>query len=80
MRELRMMFALAVSLLAIAAPAKAPKGQMSDAEYIAQALSAAPKAVAKGAAVVRVENDGTMRTLREGNNGFTCMIMGTDKM
>ncbi len=53
---------------------------MSDAKYINDALSAAPAAVAKGATVVRFENDGSMRTLRSGNNGFTCMIMGTDKM
>lgn len=60
--------------------AKAQPGQMSDSGYITQALSAAPKAVASGAAVVRVEKDGSMRTLRAGTNGFTCMIMGTDKM
>ncbi len=53
---------------------------MSDSEYIAGALSAAPTAVAKGATVVRVEADGSMHTLRQGTNGFTCMVMGTDKM
>jgi hypothetical protein len=79
-RELRILFVLAVMLVAVAAPAKPPKGEMSDSEYIAQALSAAPKAVAKGAAIVRVEKDGTMRTLRKGDNGFTCMVVGTDKM
>jgi hypothetical protein len=36
--------------------------------------------VAKEAAVVRMEEDGSMRTLRAGKNGFTCMVMGTDKM
>jgi hypothetical protein len=77
---LRTIFAVAVSLLAIAASAKAPQRELSDAEYTAQALSAAPKAVANGAAVVRVEKDGSMRTLRAGKNGFTCMIVGTDKM
>ena len=78
MRTLTTIFAVAVSLFAIAATAKAQQGQMSDSEYIAQALSAAPEAVAKGAAVVRAGKDGSMRTLRDGNNGFTCMIMGTD--
>jgi len=72
--------AATVSLFAIWAPANAEHQQVSDAEYTVQALSAAPEAVAKGAAVVRVEHDGTLRTLREGNNGFTCMIMATDKM
>ena len=80
MRTLTTIFAIVVSLLAIAATASPQQGQMSDSEYIAQALSAAPKAVAEGAAVVRPDKDGSMRTLREGNNGFTCMIMGTDKM
>jgi hypothetical protein len=58
----------------------AQEAQMSDAEYTAEALSAAPAAIAKDAAVVRVGSDGAMRTLRKGNNGFTCLIMGTDKM
>jgi len=69
-----------VAIFAIAVPAKAPLGQVSDADYTAQALSAAPAAVAKDAAVVRVDKDGSMKTLRSGKNGFTCMLMGTDKM
>ena len=58
MRTLTTIFAVAASLFAIAATAKAQQGQMSDSEYIAQALSAAPEAVAKGAAVVRAGKDG----------------------
>ena len=50
------------------------KGETSDAPYIAKALSAAPPAVAKGAAVARLDKDGNMQTLREGKNGFTCMV------
>jgi hypothetical protein len=80
MRALKTIVAVAASLCALVAVAKPQKGQMSDAEYIAQALSAAPQAVANGAAVVRLEKDGSMRTLRAGKNGFTCLIMGTDKM
>lgn len=60
--------------------AAAQEAKISDAEYTKQALSAAPASVAKGATVVRMESDGSMRTLRKGNNGFTCVIMGTDKM
>ena len=67
-----------VSVVAIFA--KPQKKEMSDAEYIKQALSAAPKAVAEGAKVVRLLNDGSMKTIREGGNGFTCMVMGTDRM
>jgi hypothetical protein len=52
---------------------------LSDADYARQALAAGPEVIANGAAVVRPEHDG-MRTLREGTNGFTCLIMGTDRM
>ncbi len=74
--------AVVVSLLAVAIAlmAQVPKKQISDAEYTAQALSAAPKAIAVKATVVRMGDDGGMRTLRAGKNGFTCMVMGTDKM
>ena len=73
---------LAVAAVAffIAARANTPQKQSSDSEYLAQALSAAPEAVAKGAAVVRFDVNGSTRTLRAGDNGFTCMVMGTDKM
>jgi hypothetical protein len=80
MRTFKIIFAGVVLLLLIRAAANAQQKQMSDTEYMAQALSAAPRAVAEGAGVVRVDNDGSMRTLRAGKNGFTCMIMGTDKM
>src|SRR2546430_3740783 len=56
------------------------KAEISDSAYTAQALSAAPKAIAKDAGVVRMGADGTMKTLRESKNGFTCMIIATDKM
>jgi hypothetical protein len=80
MRAFRTIVAVTVSIIAIPATAEAQQKRMSDSEYIIQALSAAPKAVAKEAAVVRVGKDGSMRTLRTGTNGFTCMILGTDKM
>jgi hypothetical protein len=50
-------------------PAKAP----TDASLIASAMKAAPPSVAKGATVVAMNADGTMRTVRKGTNGFTCM-------
>jgi hypothetical protein len=89
MRTSRILFAVAISL-ALASFLFAQdktsgkmmhkKAEMSDAAYTAQALSAAPKAVAKEAGVVRMEADGKMKTLRESKNGFTCMIIATDKM
>ena len=74
---------LALSLLALTgfAPAQemakmAPKKTgSSDASYTAKALAAAPKAIAKDAGVARFEKDGTMKTLRESKNGFTCMVI-----
>jgi hypothetical protein len=45
----------------------------TDAQLIASAMKAAPPSVAKGATVITMEADGTMRTLRTGTNGFTCM-------
>jgi len=55
--------------------AAAQQGQTSDAEYVKRAVSAAPKTIGEGAAVVRMQADGSMRTLRAGKNGFTCMVM-----
>ncbi len=80
MRALRTMSQIAVSLLVIAAAVQAQKAELSDAAYIKQVVSAAPKAVGDGAAVVRMEKDGKMRTLRAGDNGFTCVIMGGERM
>ena len=40
---------------------------------VASAMAAAPEAVARNAAVIASNPDGTMRRLREGTNGFTCM-------
>jgi hypothetical protein len=56
------------------------KSNTSDAQYIAKALSAAPAAVAKHATVVKMDESGKMTTLREGKNGFTCMVAGGNKM
>src|SRR5947209_8616931 len=76
MPTLRTGFAVPLLLILIATLVSAQKTGPSDAEYIAQALSAAPEAVAKAAAVVRMEKDGKITTLREGKNGFSCMVIG----
>lgn len=44
-----------------------------DKELIASAMSAAPEAVARNAAVVVMDEQGQMRTLKEGTNNFTCL-------
>ena len=51
----------------------AAQASKSDEELIANAISAAPEAVAQDAAVMAVDAQGQMRTLREGTNNFTCM-------
>ncbi len=45
----------------------------TDADLIASAKKAAPASVAKGATIVAMAADGTMRTVRKGTNGFTSM-------
>jgi hypothetical protein len=77
---LKTFLAVAISVFAVAATTNAQQRRMSDSEYITQALSAGPPALAKDAAVVRMESNGSMHTLRAEKNGFTCMIMGTDRM
>jgi hypothetical protein len=65
---------LSLPFAAMAAdPPKKEAPKLSDAQLIASALAAAPAGVAKGAKVVAMDAKGNMRTLREGNNGFTCM-------
>jgi hypothetical protein len=53
--------------------AQAPKPAPSDAQMIASAMAAAPASVAKQATIVAMDANGSMRTLRTGTNGFTCM-------
>jgi hypothetical protein len=57
-----------------AAKPAAKKAGSSDAAYIAKALSAAPASIAKEAGIMKTEKDGSMKTLRESKNGFTCMV------
>jgi hypothetical protein len=71
---------LSLSLLMVAGIAEGQKKSSSDAQYIAEALSAAPKMIAKDASVVRIEKDGSMTTLRQGKNGFSCMITANNRM
>jgi len=90
MRTLRILLAVAVSLVfttSFVAAQEKPMGKMapkkaelSDAQYTAKALSAAPKGVAKDAGVARFDKDGKMQTLRESKNGFTCAVMAGNTM
>ncbi len=49
-------------------------GAMSDSDYMAKVMTAAPASVVKGATIVQMQKGGTMRTLQTGSNGFTCMV------
>lgn len=68
-----------LSLLAIGAMcivggiASARPSAANDAPLIRSAMSAAPATVARRAAIVASNSNGSMRTVRRGNNGFTCM-------
>lgn len=70
-------FGLTIAVLIFVAPINIqaqPVGAMSDSDYIAKVMTAAPASVVKGATVVQMQKDGTMRTLQTGSNGFTCMV------
>ena len=71
---------LSITALALIITAVSRTQQTAESEYIVQALSAAPDAVAKGAAVIRLEEDGSKHQLRAGVNEFTCMMFGEDKI
>jgi hypothetical protein len=45
----------------------------TDKQLIDSAMRAAPAKVAAHASIVAAQADGSMRTVRAGNNGFTCM-------
>lgn len=40
---------------------------------VASAMSAAPAAISQDATIIQAQADGSMKTLREGNSGWTCM-------
>ena len=63
---------LTVAVLAVTLPA-AKLARAGDSELIKSAESAAPAAIAAGAAIYAVGADGKMKTLRKGTNGFWCM-------
>jgi hypothetical protein len=67
--------ALWLATLASASGKQAISGHASasDQRLIDSALRAAPRALAAHAAVSAAQADGSMRTLRKGSNGFTCI-------
>ena len=56
-----------------AASSEPPSALTGDAAIIASALDAAPPTIGKDAEVATMTSDGSMRSVRVGSNGFTCM-------
>lgn len=54
-------------------PGEAAAPSAADGQLVASAMQAAPRRVAEHATIVAAQADGTMRTVRAGDNGFTCM-------
>lgn len=54
-------------------PASTVLATTDHSDPIASAMSAAPAAVGRNATIVAMAEDGSMKTLREGSNGWTCM-------
>jgi len=79
-KALPLAFALSIAPLTLTAckpvaeQEKAPAPAASEASSpIESAISAAPRAVGTTATIVAFDPDGSMKTLRQGTNGFTCM-------
>src|SRR5262245_61571400 len=64
---------LMVALTSTTALAQTSKPSKGDEKLIRNAMSAAPKSVAKDATIVAMNEKGEMRVLRKGSNSFTCM-------
>ncbi len=62
------------SLIPIASDVQASGAQSEGVSDIDWALSAAPPAIAAEAAVVNTGDDGKVTPLREGRNGWTCIV------
>ena len=71
--RLVLLSAAATLAFAGAAWAQRTSGSRGDAALIRSAMSAAPPAIARGATIVAMGADGSMRTVRSGTNGFSCM-------
>jgi hypothetical protein len=48
-------------------------GHKSDQQLIESAMKAGPPSISAKATIVAMNADGSLRTLRKGDNGFTCM-------
>ena len=77
-----LLLAAGTFLLASCEQARAPRpaaervdaaAKVDHSDPIASAMAAAPAAIAKDAMIIQASADGSMKTLRPGSNGWTCM-------
>lgn len=69
--------AMVISLVAVPGTIWAqqqPAGS-TDSDYIAKIMTAAPGSVVRGATILQMQKDGTMRAVQTGTNTFTCMVL-----
>ena len=64
------------SLLGSVSVAHAQHAMVSDEELLSKLKDAAPAHVLEHATVMNMAPDGTMKVIRDGNNGWTCMDPG----
>ncbi|HET6307659.1 MAG TPA: hypothetical protein VFG12_10765 [Rhodopila sp.] len=71
---MRVVFAVAcaTTVLGAAAHAQQTPNTASDQDYMKRVMTAAPPQIVEQATVVRMD-EASMRTLRQGSNGWTCM-------
>jgi hypothetical protein len=73
LRALSIGLVTVVALVGLASAQPKHTPPKTDKEKIANAMSAAPKAVAQEATIMDIEAQGKMKVLREGEGPFTCM-------
>lgn len=68
--------AAAISLITLPVVLHAQQqGASTDAAYTAKVMTGAPATVVNDATIMQIQKDGSMRTVRPGTNGFTCMVL-----
>ena len=69
---LKLVLTFATAAVAVGVYAQ-PRASRADQAMIRSAMSAAPRAVSARATIVAFNADASMRSVRAGSNGFTCM-------
>ena len=81
MRVTALVACAAIACAGAALIAQDKKAAPTDAALTEKAMSGGPAAISKDAAIMAMNDDmKTTRTLRNGTNGYTCMMAGPDPM